>query len=987
MMEDNYAARSGTLGKIARISNDKILSKAGFSSFVSGKDEKVLVTLVAGKGTRFGKDPKCIQQVHGIPLARHSVDSFRRFSHSPVICIVGYRYQDVVNALGNDNTYILTDNPTGGTAFAAMEAFCVPELLEHNPLLVITMGDRIIPSSVFRRLVKMHSEGEREADLTFLSAIYEPPKNTGKGRVLRDEGGKVLSIIEEKDIAAEEDLISRQALLNLREGNCPLYAIRATTLHRHLAALSNDNAQGQFYLTDIIHSISSEGGDVRTITTAVNEPEYDLLTSDVTQPMDLAMLEGVLSSRIGLLIPEEIEVEEAARMIMQGRPPGQIASIIRQIEELATLIANEKLAFDPARPLGIGITGGRFRIAFMHPDMARFFGPAWQMPIGAGSREGEEQIVVLLQSADDGRIHLVPLDHKYRENVNSLPADNTLMYPGDDISDMSSYEKFGTKMSENLLLALGYFSDEELDERRRKNQPLPPASLWVTSNMRRPFALVGNAIASIRTLRTGNFGTKVREHLGIGNFKGLKLVSSGNIPQGGFSSSSAVTVATKNAINALFGLGIPPDLLVHLACQAEYGTGVRAGSLDQATEQKGISGQGTLISSNPKDNYRIIGTYPIPYERIQIIFPYSVERDRNSWKWSGGVYSETPGKGFLTSTEVRKMTGKAAEIAAILVKLQIDTDFFKYIEEDLIADGLLSDESKKWICELLLQLPLKITQAELRDLVLNSREWYVNQLIEISNLDPESAGRKADITLNALFDGWHEPVMKRTNPDGLVTEETGVPLRAMVAYLFGEVAKNFYLIHNQNEWIEYVSLSQKGDCSFDIDPLKLPPAEELEVIAAWEKGIDGPDLLGEWLRKAEATPFDYNRGLYDEDLSGVILPDFHRLEGSGFFRGLALIDLAEAMLKRRFGHSAVAVRVNAAGQGDYFQVHIDSHKADPEKVKDFIRKAFYKRFGINPDPDFVEIHTGGGAAGVKLNRFDNLPLLLDSLKRLFDARQ
>ena len=67
----------------------------------------------------------------------------------------------------------------------------------------------------------------------------------------------------------------------------------------------------------------------------------------------------------------------------------------------------------------------------------------------------------------------------------------------------------------------------------------------------------------------------------------MRLVSTGNIPQGGFSSSSAVTVATKNAINALFDLQISPDVLVHLACQAEYGTGVRAGSLDQATEQKG----------------------------------------------------------------------------------------------------------------------------------------------------------------------------------------------------------------------------------------------------------------------------------------------------------------------------------------------------------------------------------------------------------------
>jgi len=970
------------LGSIVRITGEKILNNKGISSGSLKQDDKVLVTLVAGKGTRFGKDPKCIQPVNGVPLARHSIDAFRRFSSSPVLCIVGYKYEEVSSALGVRNTYILTDNPTGGTAFAAMEAFCAPGLLENNPLLIITMGDRIIPTSVFRRLVKMHSDGDKEADLTFLSAVYEPPRNSGKGRVLRDDSDKVVRIIEEKDIFEEEDDLRRHTMLNLKEGNCPLYAIRAVTLHRHLAAISNNNAQGQYYLTDIIQSVSTEGGDVRTITTTVSEPEYDLLCSDVTQALDLALLEGIISTKVGLMIPEEIEVEEAAKTIKTGKPSGQIESIIRQLEELISLIEMEKMAFVPEKPIGIGITGGRLRIAFMHPDMARFFGPAWQMPIGAGSREGEEQIVILVQSADDGRIHLIPLSRQYRENINSLPADNAAMYPGDEVSDMTAYEKFGTKMSESLLLSLGYFSDEELDERRRKNQPLPPSSLWVTSNMRRPFALIGNAIASLRTLRTGNLGAKVRETLGIDNFKGLKLVSSGNIPQGGFSSSSAVTVATKNAINSLFDLGIPPDLLVHLACQAEYGTGVRAGSLDQATEQKGMAGQGTLISSNPKDNYRIIGTYPIPSDRIQIIFPYSVERDRNSWRWSGGAYAESSGSDYLTTTEIRKMTGKAAEIAALLVKLPVDTDFFKIIEEDLVTDGLLSNQNKKWISNILLQLPVRIEQNELKKQVFERREWYTGQLIEISRLDPESALRKADITLNSLFEGWHNPVMKRTTHSGLVVEEKGVPLRAMLAYLFGEVAKNFYLIHNQSNWIEYVSRSQRGDCSFEIDPSCLPPASELEIISAWEKDMAGPELLNHWLERSGAKPFDFNRGLSDEILAGEPLPEFHLLEGSGFFRGLALIDFAEAMLKHAFGNDAVAVRVNAAGQGDYFQVHIDSHKVNPARVKEFIRKAFYKRFGINPDPDFVEIHTGGGATGLRLTRFDNLPLLLESLKRV-----
>ena len=969
------------LKNAARLAAEKILNpeSLAFQGGISA-DTPVLVILVAGKGTRFGQEPKCIQLVHGTPLASHSIDAFRRFSPTPVICLVGHKYNEVSASLGGENIYVLSDNPTGGTAFAAFEAFSVKGLLEKNPLLIITMGDRIVPSSVFRNLSKIHCDGDREADITFLTAVYEPPKNTGKGRVLRDDNGKVLKIIEERDILAEEDILTRQRMLSLTEGNCPLYAIRAVTLYNHLLNITNANVQGQYYLTDIIHSIVLEGGDIRTITTRVNDPEYDLLCSDVTQPMDLALLEGILDSNIGLLIPEEMEVEDAARAIIAGRPAGQIASIARQLDELLKMIKLEKLSFEHNSPLGIGIAGGRLRIAFMHPDMVRFFGPAWQMPIGAGDEAGEEQIVVLMQNAEDGRIHLTPMNQKYRESINSIPADYDGMYPGEEVCDMNAYEKFGTRMSEGLLLSLGYFNDEELGERRRKNQPLPPSTLWVSSNMRRPFALVGNAIASMRTLRTGNLGSKVREHLGLSNFRGLRLVTAGNIPQGGFSSSSAVTVATKNAINALFDIGISPDLLVHLACQAEYGTGVRAGSLDQATEQKGRTGEGTLISSNPKDNYHIINTYSIPHNRFQIIFPYSVDRDRNAWKWSWGAYSETGLSGHLTTTEIRKMTGKAAEIAAILVRLPVETDFFKHIEEDLVSDGELDKENRKWICSILMQLPLLINQQYLRQKVFSNRDWYEGQLMEVSRLDQVAASQKADATLKSLFDGWCDPVLKRTEPSGRVVEETGVPLRAMVAYLFGEVAKNFYLIHHPDQWIEYISISQCGDCSVEINPDSLPSKTEMEGNTDWEKGITGPQLLNLWLERFDATPFDYNRGLDNETLSNESPPELHHLEGSNFFRGLALIDLAGAMLKKAFGSDAVAIRVNAAGQGDYFQVHIDTQKADPSDVKQFIRSAFYHRFDLIPDQEFVEVHSGGGAVGLRLHRYDSLPQLVHRLK-------
>lgn len=128
-----------------------------------------------------------------------------------------------------------------------------------------------------------------------------------------------------------------------------------------------------------------------------------------------------------------------------------------------------------------------------------------------------------------------------------------------------------------------------------------------------------------------------------------------------------------------------------------------------------------------------------------------------------------------------------------------------------------------------------------------------------------------------------------------------------------------------------------------------------------------------------SVPFNFNRGISDSDLEKGSNPQLHLLPGGNFFRGLALIDLAEAMLKRAFGEDAVAVRVNAAGQGDFFQIHIDRELASIEDVKQFLAKAFYARFDLNPKQALVETHPGGGAIGCRLGRFKDLRDLIDSL--------
>src|SRR5271157_2928061 len=98
---------SNQLGNAATLSSEKILNPHSLNLYGGiCADSPVLLVLAAGRGTRFGQDPKCIQPVYGTPLVRHSIDAFRRFNPAPVICVVGYRAAEVVAALGQDNIYI-----------------------------------------------------------------------------------------------------------------------------------------------------------------------------------------------------------------------------------------------------------------------------------------------------------------------------------------------------------------------------------------------------------------------------------------------------------------------------------------------------------------------------------------------------------------------------------------------------------------------------------------------------------------------------------------------------------------------------------------------------------------------------------------------------------------------------------------------------------------------------------------------------------------
>jgi hypothetical protein len=309
------------------------------------------------------------------------------------------------------------------------------------------------------------------------------------------------------------------------------------------------------------------------------------------------------------------------------------------------------------------------------------------------------------------------------------------------------------------------------------------------------------------------------------------------------------------------------------------------------------------------------------------------------------------------------------------LKLPLDRDFFQEIEEDLVSDGRLSPENLKKVYGYLRRIPLLVRAADLRARIEANRDWYVAQLETHKGLGRAAAEAEADRSLPALFDGWREPAFIRSDENGRIVTEEGVPLRAMLAYLYCEEAKNLHLLtHHDASWIEHVSRSQLGDRCFEIDPAALPGGEEMKRPLPWENGLSGPDLLQAWLKRCGARPFDYNKGLDDDSLTRAETGNvqLHLVEGSNFFRGLALIDLIEAMLKRTFGAGAVAVRINAAGQGDFFQIHYDASQAAAADIKDFIEKAVYCRFGLNPEYKFVDVAAGGPAVGVALEQLDEL---------------
>ena len=248
------------------------------------------------------------------------------------------------------------------------------------------------------------------------------------------------------------------------------------------------------------------------------------------------------------------------------------------------------------------------------------------------------------------------------------------------------------------------------------------------------------------------------------------------------------------------------------------------------------------------------------------------------------------------------MTGKAAEIAAILLRLPLNVDFFQLIADDLVADGCLHPERRLEVYRPCRGAALIGFEA-LRALVSSSGPGMPSSLGDTSSSmrrAPPEDGRH----LAALFADWREPVLRRTLPDGRVVSERECPA-AMLAYLFGEVAKNLYLIHTRRRGSRCLALAARRPLLRDRPgpPRMRQCSPRSTGKPVWKAGAAGGVAASLWrppvrppARPDDATSMRDPR-LQAVESSALTRGDQMRFwEGGSFFRGLALVDLAEAML-------------------------------------------------------------------------------------------
>lgn len=207
------------------------------------KSKTACLILAAGKGTRMSSAKnKVLHTLLGRPMLAYAVERARELEASPIVAILGHQKDDVAKMLQaqfpDEDIVVVEQKEQKGTGHAVRLG--LKPLAELDGLVVILYGD--VPLLRGETLAMLVDEAAKTGGLAMLTAVVRDP--TGYGRIVRDDGGNIREVVEDKDTS--------HAQRRIAEVNAGIYAAPAEFLRKATGKLNARNAQGEFYLTDIV---------------------------------------------------------------------------------------------------------------------------------------------------------------------------------------------------------------------------------------------------------------------------------------------------------------------------------------------------------------------------------------------------------------------------------------------------------------------------------------------------------------------------------------------------------------------------------------------------------------------------------------------------------------------------------------------------------------------------------------------------------------
>ncbi|AOE51019.1 bifunctional UDP-N-acetylglucosamine diphosphorylase/glucosamine-1-phosphate N-acetyltransferase GlmU [Kangiella sediminilitoris] len=257
-----------------------------------------VVILAAGKGTRMhSKLPKVLHPIAGRAMVQHVIDTAKKLSPSQVIVVAGHGIQTVKQNLVEEDVQIVEQADQLGTGHAVDQA--LPEIPDENQILVLYGDVPLIQSSTLESLLK----AQPQSGIGLLTVKLNDPM--GYGRIIRNQNGDVTAIVEQKDADDEQLLIN--------EVNTGILCAQAKSLKQWLSNIDNNNAQGEYYLTDCIAMAAQSTG------VQAWHPASEIEVEGVNSRVQLSQLERRYQlAKAQSLLEEGVTLIDPARLDIRG---------------------------------------------------------------------------------------------------------------------------------------------------------------------------------------------------------------------------------------------------------------------------------------------------------------------------------------------------------------------------------------------------------------------------------------------------------------------------------------------------------------------------------------------------------------------------------------------------------------------------------------------------------------------------------------------